>query len=219
MKIRPIFCLFILLLFIFFLQLIIRSWQSWKTRSELREILSSVQSSLEKALINDPPKGFPLIKGLGRLKVINGPLPSMEKLWLIVVFGEESCEGCPERELQDWIETLDSEILLREIVCLLVFPDKSEKINEIANKKKCRIFFVIDEDMKIKRKLNVIFTPRAYGFKEGKLVWLQKDPRSSIIEIIEEFVNTAKGQKFVKYLINAWSIELRRKAWKRKFEE
>lgn len=66
---------------------------------------------------------------------------------------------------------------------------------------------------KMAQKLNAFFSPRAYGFVDGRLVWMQKRVGISVVETLQEFLKTIKGEKETEALLNAWSAEMREKAW------
>lgn len=60
---------------------------------------------------------------------------------------------------------------------------------------------------------NACFVPRAYGFVKGKLVWLQKEPKAGIVDVIESFLKAVKGEKEMVRVLNLWSEEMRERAW------
>jgi hypothetical protein len=57
------------------------------------------------------------------------------------------------------------------------------------------------------------FVPRAYGFEGGKLVWVQREGNLGEVEILERFFEAVRGREKAWLLINAWSREMREKAW------
>jgi hypothetical protein len=72
---------------------------------------------------------------------------------------------------------------------------------------------VADEGREIARRLNAFFVPRAYGFEGGKLVWVQREGNLGEVEILEGFFEAVKGREKARLLIDAWSREMREKAW------
>jgi len=56
------------------------------------------------------------------------------------------------------------------------------------------------------------FVPRAYGFKSGKLVWVQREANLDKVGILEKFFEVVKGRDEAQSLINEWSREMREKA-------
>ena len=72
---------------------------------------------------------------------------------------------------------------------------------------------IADEDGEISKRLNAFFSPRAYGFSEGKLVWVQRRVGMGIVEVLEDFLDKVKGSERAKELVNEWSKETRERAW------
>jgi len=70
-----------------------------------------------------------------------------------------------------------------------------------------------DEKGKIAKALNACFLPRAYGFANGKLVWLQKEPKIGVVGVLEEFLKVVKGEQRAAQVLNSWSAEMREKVW------
>ncbi len=103
----------------------------------------------------------------------------------------------------------------KELIGVLVFQEKAEKVKEAARKGKWKVAAIADEGGKIAKVLNVVFTPRAYGFVDGKLVWLQKGPDIyfGVVSVLRSFLKVAKGEARAEKLLNAWSAEMREKAW------
>jgi len=78
---------------------------------------------------------------------------------------------------------------------------------------------VADESSQIVRTLNAFFVPRAYGFVDGKLVWLQKEPKQSVVETLESFLKAVKGEDAARKVMDAWVHEMREKAWGKEMAE
>jgi len=72
---------------------------------------------------------------------------------------------------------------------------------------------IADEGGEISKRLNAFFSPRAYGFSEGKLVWVQRRVGMGIVEVLEEFLDKVKGSERARELVNEWSKEMREKFW------
>lgn len=131
---------------------------------------------------------------------------------MLIVFG--GCKGCGEKVVQEWVEVLgDWKTWRKEIAGILVFQEKAERVKEAAEKGKWQIAVVADEDGKIAKALNAVFLPRAYGFVNGKLVWKQKEPNMGVVSVLESFLKVAKGEEKTVELFNAWSAEMRERAW------
>ena len=168
------------------------------------------QRRFKQALASDPTIGT-TFKQLG----INLSPPSNSSLpMLVVVFG--GCEGCGARNLEEWAEVFSKwETVRKEIAGILVIRDKAEKVNEVVSKNGWKVKVIADEDGSISKALNAFFSPRAYGFIEGKLVWVQKEAGMGVVRTLEEFVKVVKGEEEASRLINAWSAEMRGKVWEK----
>ena len=62
----------------------------------------------------------------------------------------------------------------KEFKGILVVRDKRAKVKEVWERNGWKVSVIADEDGEISKRLNAFFSPRAYGFSEGKLVWVQK---------------------------------------------
>jgi hypothetical protein len=95
----------------------------------------------------------------------------------------------------------------------LVFQERAEKVREAARKGGWQVKAVADESGQIARTLNAFFVPRAYGFVDGRLVWLQKEPRRGVLETLASFLKAVKGEDAARKVMDAWVHEMRGKAW------
>jgi len=175
-----------------------RRWLAmWQARRE--EALN--QRRFQDALAKDPPLGFPL-KETGIAVNPKRSLPI-----LVVVLGR--CEGCQERVALEWMSTLSQWVTLRKAMKgVLVLQGGTEKLGDAKG-----VVLIKDERGEIAWKLNAFFLPRAYGFVDGKLVWFQRQPHLGLTETLIEFLKAVKGEEKAKVIINAWSAEMREKAW------
>jgi len=161
-----------------------------------------LQDNVDEIL--DPPLGFPLEK-VGIENLAESELPI-----LLVVLGR--CEGCNERVVYEWVEMGKWETLSKAVRFVLVLQEGVKKVDEIGRDAK-GVSLVADEGGEIARRLNAFFVPRAYGFEGGKLVWVQREGNLGEVEILERFFEAVKGREKAWLLINAWSREMREKAW------
>jgi hypothetical protein len=174
-------------------------WQ-WQERERVRQF--------QKALANDPPTGTPL-GHLGLNHSLFALHPSLPLL--VVVFG--NCEGCGAQRLREWAEVLGNwETWRKHLRSVLVVQDKEGKVREVVARNGWKVTVIADEDGKIGRTLNAFFTPRAYGFEGGKLVWVQKEAGMGVAKVLESFLGRIKGEGEAKGLLNAWAAEMREKA-------
>jgi len=172
----------------------------------------SIQVKL--AFQKDPPLGESFLP-LSSLHPVNGiALPRIEKPLLIIV--ARGCEGCPGSSLRDWSQLMSAKTWQRALGTLLVIQDNASTVRAMATKFRWRIPVVADERGEITRALNAFFTPRAYGFIGGKLVWIQKDLSLSPLATLKEFLRATSGEEKVKRLLDDYVYELREKAWGRK---
>jgi hypothetical protein len=174
----------------------------------------TISQIYKEAVIHDPPMGFPL----DRLDIsAASEISSPSRPILVVVFG--SCEGCGEGMVQEWASTLSWKTWQKEFTSILVFRERAEKVREAARKGRWQVKAVADESGQIASTLNAFFAPRAYGFVDGKLVWLQKEPKRSVVETLESFLKAVKGEDAVSKVMDAWAHEMREKAWGKEMAE
>jgi len=130
----------------------------------------------------------------------------------VIVFG--GCEGCGAQGLKDWVETLEGwKVWEKEFKGILVVRERKEKVKEVWERNGWKVSVIVDEDGEISKRLNAFFSPRAYGFSEGKLVWVQKKVRMGIVEVLEGFLREVKDSEKMRELMNKWSDEMREKFW------
>ncbi len=174
---------------------------SWQAKRAAAIALQRFQEMLSK----DPNLGFPLDK-IG----IN-PIPNSQKPVLLVVLGE--CEGCNEKVVYEWVEVLGKyEAIKREVFGILVVQGGIEKVRDAVKGAK-GVELVADEKGRIAQILNAFFVPRAYGFVEGKLVWVQREANVGIVGTLEGFLKLVKGEEKAREVMDALSAEMREKAW------
>ena len=205
----------LLILLIIFLQLVRNTpeGQRWLAARQAAWIAYQARKEFQKALAQDPPINFSLTQ-LGTLNFIIKPKSQgwQSKPLLVIILG--GCEGCAVEAANEWAEVLGNwETWRRELSGVLVFREKFERVKEAAEKGKWKVATIADEDGEISKRLNAVFTPRAYGFVDGKLVWLQKEPNIGIVGALENFLKVTRGEEKAKALINAWSAEMREKEW------
>jgi hypothetical protein len=175
-----------------------RRWLAmWQERREV----ALNQRRFQDALAKDPPLGFPL-KETGI--AVN---PERSRPILVVVLGR--CEGCQERVAIEWASTLSQWVTLRKAMKgVLVVQRGTEKLGDAKG-----VVLIKDESGEIARRLNAFFLPRAYGFVDGKLVWLQRQPDLGLTGTLMDFLEAVKEEERAKAILNAWSAEMREKAW------
>jgi hypothetical protein len=178
--------------------------QRWLASWQARRNAALNQQRFQEALKDDPPLGFPLEK-VGIENLAESELPI-----LLVVLGR--CEGCNERVVYEWVEMGKWETLSKVVRFVLVLQEGVKKVDEIGRDAK-GVSLVADEGGEIARRLNAFFVPRAYGFEGGKLVWVQREGNLGEVEILERFFEAVKGREKAWLLIDAWSREMREKAW------
>lgn len=115
-----------------------------------------------------------------QLKQIAG---ESKKPTLVIVF--QGCEGCGAQNLQEWAEVPGNwETWRKTVKSVLVIKDRPEKVREKAQKGKWKVPVIADADGEMAQKLNAFFSPRAYGFVDGRLVWVQKRVGMSVVETL-----------------------------------
>ena len=179
----------------------------WKHRQTINQIH-------KKAMTNDPPIGFPL----RRLGISMAPeISSSARPVLIVVF--VSCEGCGEGVMREWMSMLSGRTWRREVMAVSVVRERTERVREVASKEGWKVKVVADESGQIARTLNAFFVPRAYGFVDGTLVWLQREPKRIAVGTLESFLKAVTGEEAARKVMDAWVHEMRKKAWGKEMAE
>ncbi len=174
---------------------------SWQAKRAAAIALQRFQEMLSK----DPNLGFPLEK------VGINPIPNSQKPVLLVVLGE--CEGCNEKVVYEWVEVLGKyEAIRKEVFGILVVQGGIEKVRDAVKGAK-GVELVADEKGRIAQILNAFFVPRAYGFVEGKLVWVQREANVGIVGALEGFLKAVKGEEKAREILEALSAEMRERAW------
>jgi len=174
----------------------------------------TISQIYKEAVTNDPPVGFP-IERLGTS--VASEISSPSRPILVIVFG--GCEGCGESVVREWAKLLSWQTWQKELTVILVFREQAEKVREVAMKGGWQVKAVADESSQIARTLNAFFVPRAYSFVDGKLVWLQKEPKQSVVETLESFLKAVKGEDAARKVMDAWVHEMREKAWGKEMAE
>ena len=195
-------------------QTVLSVWRSYRQEMENRK-------RFLQALSSDPVIGTSIEKlGLNHLLFAthhsptrHSPLATRHSLpILVIVFG--SCEGCGAQRLKEWAEALGNwKVWEGEFKGVIVVRDKKAKVKEVWEGNGWKVSVIADEDGEISKRLNAFFSPRAYGFSEGKLVWVQRRVGMGIVEVLEEFLSKVKGSERAKELMNEWSKEMRERAW------
>jgi len=116
--------------------------------------------------------------------------------------------------LSVWVDTLEGwKVWEGEFKGIIVVRDKEVKVKEVWERNGWKVSVIADEGGEISERLNAFFSPRAYGFSKGKLVWVQKRVGMGIVEVLEEFLREVKGSEKAIELMNKWSAEMRERFW------
>ncbi len=195
-------------------QTVLAVWRNYKQETESRK-------RFQQALSSDPTIGTSIEKlGVNHLLLPthhspthHSPLATRHSLpILVIVFG--GCEGCGAQGLKDWAEALGNwKVWEKEFKGILVVRERKEKVKEVWERNGWKVSVIADEDGEISKRLNAFFSPRAYGFSEGKLVWVQKRVGMGVVEVLEEFLGKVKGSERARELMNEWSKEMRERLW------
>jgi len=195
-------------------QTVLAVWRNYKQEMENRK-------RFQQALSSDPTIGTSIEKlGLNHSlfathhsPIHHSPLATRHSLpLLVIVFG--GCEGCGAQRLKEWAEVLGNwKVWEKEFKGVIVVRDKKEKVKEVWERNGWKVSVIADEDGEISKRLNAFFSPRAYGFSEGKLVWVQKRVGMGVVEVLEEFLGKVKGSERARELMNEWSKEMRERLW------
>lgn len=105
--------------------------------------------------------------------------------------------------MREWASTLSWRTWRKEVTAVLVFQERAEKVREAARQGGWKVKVVADESGQIARALNAFFVPRAYGFVDGKLVWLEREPKRSVVGTLESFLKAVKGEEAERKVMEA----------------
>lgn len=132
-----------------------------------------MEESWQKRLKEDPPLGT-------EVKELKG----FKGRRLVIVI--ERCTDCVARTLKEWAEAI-REAGLPNLV--LVTGDQKEQAQQVLKRWQIDAEIVTDPKGEIAKKLHAFFTPRAYAFEGGRLVWRQERldvvPMEEIREVSE----------------------------------
>lgn len=167
----------------------------WKFLNDVRE--------------HDPPIGTPL-EHFGNFHLINGHLNPDLPLLLIMF---DSCEGCGTKSIEIWQNIVQTRSWRNLFQVMAIFQDKVNFVREAMENHKWQLPIAADPDRRLAQALNAVFTPRAYGFVEGKLMWVQKDPTEGEMAILKNFAEVVMGRDKTDKIMDQWSNELREMAW------
>lgn len=126
------------------------------------------------------PKGLRLHRILPYLHGVNLAEVEQRPRLLVYSFG---CTGCGEGSVEEWARLLAQE---KEAVGVIVVLDARERVEELKRRKGWRVSVVAD-DGSIARILNPFFSPQAFGFARGRLVWVQQTPGMPEAQLQKEF--------------------------------
>ncbi|MDW8028186.1 MAG: redoxin domain-containing protein [Armatimonadota bacterium] len=129
-----------------------------------------MEETWKKHLKEDPPLGTEI----SELKPFKG------KRVVIVI---ERCTDCVAQSLRAWSEAIKREGLPKLV---LVTGDSEEQAKQVIEKWKIDAEIVSDKKGKIAKKLHAFFTPRAYAFENGRLIWKQEELGLKPLEMIRE---------------------------------
>jgi len=184
-------------------QTVLSVWRSYRQEVENRKrFLQALSFGLNHSLL-----------ATHHLPTHHSPLSTHHSLpILVIVFG--GCEGCRAQRLREWAEALGNwKVWEGEFKGVIVVRDKKAKVNEVWERNGWKVLVIADEGGEISKRLNAFFSPRAYGFSEGKLVWVQRRVGMGIVEVLEEFLDKVKGSERAKELMNEWSKDMRERLW------
>lgn len=135
-------------------------------------IETMMEEMWQKKLKDDPPLGIEVTA----LKGFKG-----RRLVIII----ERCTDCVARTLKGWAETVKAEGLPKMV---LVTGDKEEQAKQVLDRWQIEAEVVSDPKGEIAKKLHAFFTPRAYAFEDGRLIWKQERINMGAFEAIKEAI-------------------------------
>lgn len=131
------------------------------------------------------PGGLPLHRILPYLHGVNPAEVERRPMLLAYSFG---CTGCGEVSVEEWACLLARQ---RKALGVIVVLDAKEQVKELQRRKGWCVPVVAD-DGSIARILNPAFSPQAFGFARGRLVWVQRMPGVPEAKLLDEFYHAVR---------------------------
>ncbi len=126
--------------------------------------------------------GLPLQRILPYLEDLERPQAN-----LLVVYSD-GCTGCGSDSVEQWAQLLSQR---QDVQGVLVVRDTREQVARLKRVKGWKLP-VIADDGRVARILKPMFSPQAFGFAGGRLVWVQQVSGKREIELLEEFCQRAR---------------------------
>lgn len=183
---------------------------AWHVRSYNAVAAEKARQELRQRLAHDPSLGI-TVESLQGKQPCNGVLVSLDLPLLLVVLGD--CKDCKADSVKVWQEVANSQTWHQRIQVAVLFQSEEKDIAQEAKRRGWRLPILADPKGGIAEALNAQFTPRAYGFVKGRLVWKQDEPMESQIALLRQFAEYLFGQQRTDRLMDMWSSELRQQAW------
>ena len=184
---------------------------AWRVRRYTEVAAEKARRELQQRLTYDPPLGMP-VEVLQSKRPCNGEFISPNLPLLLVVLGD--CKDCKAGSVKVWQEVANSQTWRQRIQVAVLFQSDEKDITQEAKRRGWRLPILADPKGEIVEALNAQFTPRAYGFVKGRLVWKQDEPMESQIALLRQFAEYLFGQQRTDRLMDMWSSELRQQAWR-----
>jgi len=187
-----------------------RLFFAWRVRSYNAVAAEKARQDLQQRLSHDPPLGI-TVESLQGKQPCNGVLVSPDLPLLLVVMGD--CKGCKAGNVKVWQEVAGSTTWRQRLQVAVLFQNGEEEIAQEARARGWALPIFADPKGEITQALNAQFTPRAYGFVKGRLVWKQDEPTEGEVSALQQFAEHLWGQQKANRLLTAWARELRQQAW------
>jgi len=183
---------------------------AWRVRSYNTVAAEKARQELQQRLSHDPPLGI-TVESLQGKQPCNGVVVSPNLPLLLVVMGD--CKGCKAGNVKVWQEVAGSTTWRQRLQVAVLFQNGEEEIVQEARARGWALPIFADPKGEITKALNAQFTPRAYGFVKGRLVWKQDEPMEGEVSVLWQFAEHLWGRQKANQLVNAWAGELRQQAW------
>lgn len=148
-------------------------WVRWLRRVYEQRRVAQTKWHIQELMRNDPRLGAPAPPlPIGSLPHFLPDAPT-----ILIFVG--ACNSCQMKALIDWQEIYGKWRGKLNIVA--VSRDTWENIATFRKYHKAFIPMLPDADGKIARQYNAVWTPRIYGVREGKIVYVQKDQPTGML--------------------------------------
>jgi len=159
----------------------IARWQAWlQQRTQQRQFA--------RLLTQDPPLGTRLPDVLRNNKEAH-ERKGVSKAQIVVFGGPLSscCTRQSEGVARSLASSVQQKVASQSVEVVLILQASATAVREYAANQQLNFVVTADEDGSLMRAYNAFWTPRVYGLKEGRLIWIQKKQQINMQDMLQAF--------------------------------